>query len=147
MNSFQVSSGWGLSPDARQIRDTAVWLSPIARAPSTRSTNNWPLIGWSGFEGGHDDRHYLRVGDLPRGTGPGERRVAGPVGPVGLAQQQVTLRCRCVTNVKAVCGCSAMLLERHHQTASRAGYRHAQPHDFRVLQFCVPWERLIFVST
>jgi len=32
VDSFQVSTRCGLSPNARQIRDTAVWLSPVARA-------------------------------------------------------------------------------------------------------------------
>jgi hypothetical protein len=32
VDSFQASCRWGLSPNARQIRDTAVWLIPVALA-------------------------------------------------------------------------------------------------------------------
>jgi hypothetical protein len=31
-DSFQVCSRWGLSPNARQIREMVVWLIPVARA-------------------------------------------------------------------------------------------------------------------
>ena len=32
VDSFQVACRWGLSPNARQIREIAVWLMPVARA-------------------------------------------------------------------------------------------------------------------
>jgi hypothetical protein len=43
-DSFQLCSRCGLSPNARQIRDTAVWLIPVTRAIDR--VDQW--VSWSG---------------------------------------------------------------------------------------------------
>jgi hypothetical protein len=45
VDSFQVSSRCGLRPNARQIRDTAVWLIPVALA--IERVDQW-LSWWGG---------------------------------------------------------------------------------------------------
>jgi hypothetical protein len=71
-DSFQVCSRCGLSPNARQIREIAVWLVPVARAIDR--VNQW-VSRRRLLQGLNDHLLDLGVGDR---AGPARAAAARP---------------------------------------------------------------------
>jgi hypothetical protein len=68
-DNFHVCTRWGLSPKARQIREIAAWLIPVAAAID-RVDQCVSSPGPRFFQRLGDDQLDLLIGDLPRHGGP-----------------------------------------------------------------------------
>ena len=69
VESLNASVRCGLSPNARQIRLTAVWFMP--QRPRQRPGRPMGGIGGGGLQGGDDDPFDVLVGELARGARAG----------------------------------------------------------------------------